>query len=184
MLRDRFSKEKTRPLLKEIGRITLSYLAMQLILLAINVIVLTVGMLILDMKWWSFPIALAIGIVDILPILGSGIVFLPWIIYNLYIGSYAMALGLFLMYAVMIVLRLILEPAICGKKIGLTPLVTLAAALGGVVAFGGTGLITGPLLVAIVKAVLDSPVYKQTYTPPQAPPQAPPYTPPYTPPQQ
>lgn len=145
-------KENRSKLLKVIDEsidIGIGFVKAQIIMFLINTVVITVGLLILDMSYWSVLIALGISFLDILPILGSGIVFIPWTIYSVYIGNNSVALGLVIIYIVLVVIRIIVEPLITGKKIGLPPLIAVAAAVIGVVFFGGVGIVVGPILAAV-----------------------------------
>ncbi len=120
-----------------------------LIMFFIDTAVITAGLLLIDMRWWALPIAIGISLIDILPLLGSGIVFIPWIIISLYNESGQFALSLGIIFILLIVLRMVLQPLITGKKIGLSPLISVAAAAMGIVFFGAIGLIVGPVLAAV-----------------------------------
>ncbi|HOD02069.1 MAG: hypothetical protein BWY46_01687 [Firmicutes bacterium ADurb.Bin300] len=120
-----------------------------LIMFFIDTIIITAGLLLLNLRWWALPIAIGISLIDILPLLGSGIVFIPWIIFSVYNENSQFALGLGIIFILLIVLRMVLQPLITGKKIGLSPLISVAAAVAGIMFFGGIGLIAGPLIAAV-----------------------------------
>ena len=46
-----------------------------------------------------------------------------------------------------------LDPIITGKNIGLPPLITLLALVGGLIAFGGAGVIIGPAIAAVASVI-------------------------------
>ena len=77
----------------------------------------------------SYPLAISLGTAaaDILPILGPGFVFLPLTIYHLLIGEYAKAAGLLIGWAIISVIRQILEPKLISATIKVHPLAMLAA---------------------------------------------------------
>lgn len=103
----------------------------------------------------SIMIALLISIVDLLPVLGTGTVVIPWALVELAVGDPTRGVLLLVMYACITVLRNILEPRIVGHHIGLYPLVTLLSMYLGLQMFGGVGLLAFPLTVIIIKHLHD-----------------------------
>ena len=95
-------------------------------------------------------IALVIAILDAFPIVGSGLVLLPWSAAMLITGSYGRGLGLLAVYTWVAVFRQIIEPRIVGKHVGLRPLVTLICMYAGTKLFGGMGLFALPIMAAII----------------------------------
>lgn len=116
---------------------------------------LSVGLLILRVP---NPVGLAalIAVVDILPVLGTGTVMIPWAIIELLMGKISLGIGLALVYAVITIARNILEPKIVGSHIGLHPLITLAAIVVGLKALGVAGMLLFPITVIFVKHLHDS----------------------------
>ena len=133
-------------------RVTGNYLKAQLIFFAINFTLFTIFL-------WLFGvpvpalIAFFIAVLDFLPVVGSGMVFIPWSAINFITGNTTLGWQLALLYIGMVVLRLVLEPIIVGKKIGLHPLITFAVALGGMLLFGLPGLILGPIITAALASI-------------------------------
>lgn len=100
-------------------------------------------------------IALAIAVFDIFPIVGAGMILVPWGIVMLLSGATGKGVGLIVLYLVEIVVRQIIEPRIVGRQVGLHPLITLIAMYVGSKLFGGIGLFGLPITCAIV-ASLDA----------------------------
>lgn len=98
----------------------------------------------------SFAVAILIAIVDLLPILGTGIVLVPWGIISLITGNSLMGVGLILLSLIITSVRYFAEPKIIGKQIGVHPLVTLITIFLGLRFFGFAGLITLPLIVTVL----------------------------------
>ncbi|MEG0370617.1 MAG: AI-2E family transporter, partial [Hungatella sp.] len=94
----------------------------------------------------SFMIAFLISIFDILPVLGTGGIMIPWVIITALRGNYPLAIGLLVIYLVITVVRNIIEPKIVGSQIGLHPVVTLVSMFVGVQLFGVIGLFGFPIL--------------------------------------
>ena len=91
------------------------------------------------------------ALVDILPVLGTGTILIPWSVYLFFAGDIRTAVGLLILYAVISVLRQILEPKIVGAGIGMHPLLALVSMYVGLKAFGFFGMLLLPLAVVIVK---------------------------------
>lgn len=94
-------------------------------------------------------IAMIIAVFDILPILGTGGILIPWAIIAVILGDYKMAIGIAILYLVITVIRNTLEPKLVGKQIGLHPLATLISMFVGARLFGLMGLIGFPLALSL-----------------------------------
>ena len=93
--------------------------------------------------------AAAIAVFDILPVLGTGGVLLPWAAVLAIMGNYSLAAWILILYIVITVIRNSVEPRIVGKQIGLHPLLTLIALFTGVSLAGLPGLILFPMALMI-----------------------------------
>ena len=115
---------------------------------------LTVGFLIIGIKY-SFLIAFFIALVDILPILGTGTILIPWGVISIIQKDYFTGFALLILYAVIMIIRNIIEPKIVGSSIGLYPVVTLMSIFIGYNIFGGIGIFLMPITVLILKNLND-----------------------------
>ena len=100
-------------------------------------------------------IALLIAVFDIFPVVGAGLILLPWAVITLIGGAYAKGAGLLALWIIVIVVRQIIEPRIVGHSVGLHPLVTLMSVFIGTKLFGGVGLFGLPITCAIIKSLDD-----------------------------
>lgn len=139
--------------LKALGHTALGFGKAQLILFGVNFVVITIGMIVAGLGWWSPLIAVAVSLLDLLPVIGSGIVFVPWTIIALIAKNPHMAIAVGATYIAMVVLRMILDPIITGKSVGLSPWITLLASAGGLILFGGAGMILGPIIAAVANVL-------------------------------
>ena len=98
---------------------------------------------------YIFTIGILVGILDILPILGPGTLFIPWIIWEIISGDTGFAVSLLVLYVIISVVRQFLEPKIIGDNIGLHPLATLISLYVGLQLGGIVGMIAGPVLLVI-----------------------------------
>ena len=125
------------------------------LIMCITCLELSVGLSILRISN-AVPIALCISIFDILPVLGTGGIMLPWVVITAVRGEYSLALGLLAVYLVVTVIRNILEPKIVGSQIRLHPVVTLASMFVGVQLFGVLGLFGLPILLSLLRHLNDN----------------------------
>ncbi len=89
--------------------------------------------------------AAVIALLDILPILGTGGVMIPWAVTSLVLGYTKLGLELFLIYGIVTVVRNYVEPRIVGTQLGLHPIITLVSMFVGVRLFGLLGLFGLPV---------------------------------------
>ncbi|HWQ79049.1 MAG TPA: sporulation integral membrane protein YtvI [Anaerovoracaceae bacterium] len=120
------------------------------LIMSITFVELSIGLSIIGVKN-SILIALVISVFDILPVLGTGGIMIPWTIITALQGSYIMAVGLLAVYLTITVIRNILEPKIVGSQIGLHPVVTLISMFVGVQLFGVIGLFGFPITLSLLR---------------------------------
>lgn len=130
-----FIKEKLFKVLK-------AYMLIMLITFVENAI----GLSILSIEN-ALIIAAVIAVCDILPVLGSGTILIPWAIVRMFSGDFFTGIGLLVLYVIIIVIRNAIEPKIVGTQIGLHPIVTITAMYAGLKIFGFIGFFLGPLTV-------------------------------------
>ncbi|MBQ8575670.1 MAG: sporulation integral membrane protein YtvI [Clostridia bacterium] len=100
-------------------------------------------------------ISVIVALLDILPVLGTGTFMIPWAIYSLITGKVGLAIGLFIVYAVIYVVRQVIEPKIVGGTVGLPPFITLMGMYIGSQLFGFIGIFLVPIMIIIVKLLND-----------------------------
>lgn len=151
-IKQRFSYKKRiilHNIKKSIINVLVNFIKSYSILMLLTFVELSIAFLIFDIQP-SIPLALMISLVDILPILGIGTIMIPWGIICLLTGNITLASIIFSIYAVITVIRQIVEPKIVGKNIGLPPIITLPAMFIGMSLFGIKGLFISPMIVTIV----------------------------------
>ena len=94
--------------------------------------------------------AMLIAIMDIMPILGTGGVMIPWAITSLVLGYTRLGLELFLIYGIVTVVRNYVEPRIVGAQLGLHPIITLVSMFIGLRLFGFWGLFGLPVGISFL----------------------------------
>lgn len=128
------------------------FIRAQFILSGLTYIVALAGLLILRVDY-ATVIALLIVIVDILPVLGTGSVLVPWAALNVAMGNYLLAVGLIVLFLFITAFRRMIEPKIIGNSIGLSPLSTLVSLWVGFELVGVIGVFLGPIVLIIYQAM-------------------------------
>ena len=116
------------------------------LIMTITFVELAVGLSVIGVKN-----SVLIALFDILPVLGTGGIMIPWTILTALQGDYPLALGLLLVYLFVTVVRNILEPKIVGSQIGVHPVVTLAGMFVGAQLFGVLGLFGFPIGISLLR---------------------------------
>lgn len=96
-----------------------------------------------------------IAIIDVMPILGTGLILLPWSGIALILGNTKMGIGMLILYIVITAVRQTIEPKIVGQQIGLHPILTLLLMFVGAQLMGVLGLLILPVIATILKKLND-----------------------------
>ncbi|TLS39140.1 sporulation integral membrane protein YtvI [Pseudalkalibacillus caeni] len=147
---------------RDLQKALFGFVKAQLTLISITAVIVLIGLLILKVKY-AITIALIIGLVDLLPYLGTGAVFVPWIAYSFITGNYSLTIGLAILYGVVVIQRQIMEPKVLSSSIGLDPLATLIALFVGFQLFGFLGLIIGPVSLVVIKTLFHANVFRDLW---------------------
>jgi len=156
------AKTSGRTVFIDLKKALFGFIKAQATLISITTVIILIGLLILRVDY-AITIALATGIVDIIPYLGTGAVFVPWIIYSAISGDTGLAIGLGVLYIVVLVQRQIMEPKILSSSIGLDPLATLIALFVGFKLIGFLGLIVGPVSLVIITTLYRANVFHDVW---------------------
>ncbi len=137
-----------------VKRFAARYLRAYLLIMLLTFCELLVGFTVLSVDY-AFLLALALSAVDILPVLGVGTVLVPWSVVSFFMRDFRMGFGLLLLWALITVIRQILEPRIVGGTLGLHPLATLLGMYVGFRLFGIVGMLAAPAVTVAIKLALN-----------------------------
>ncbi|MCM3122694.1 sporulation integral membrane protein YtvI [Mesobacillus sp. AQ2] len=157
------ARTSSRTVFIDLKKALFGFVKAQATLISITTVIILIGLLILRIDY-AITIALVTGIVDIIPYLGTGAVFVPWIIYEAIAGDMATAIGLGVLYIVVLVQRQVMEPKILSSSIGLDPLATLIALFVGFKTIGFLGLIVGPVVLVVFNTLQRANVFQDVWT--------------------
>jgi len=132
-----------------------AYLKAQVVMMLITFVIIYVGLLILGTNN-AFTIAAICAVVDLVPLLGVPVVFIPWIAYLFVVGDSTLAIGLIVLLAVTMLTRQLLEPKISGNSIGVSSAyLMLSFMLISLSIFGIAGVVLSPVLLILLKELLQ-----------------------------
>lgn len=95
-------------------------------------------------------IGILIGLCDALPFFGTGTVWIPWAIVRILQGRYVLAISYLFLYLLCSFLRNLLEPKLIGKGLGIHPIAVMMSVYAGLVLYGVSGIVLGPLSVLLI----------------------------------
>lgn len=131
------------------------WLRAETLLWLLTFLVLFFGLLLLRVEF-ALLLAFLISFVDLLPVLGTGTILLPWAAMAFLIGRGPFAIGLLALQLVLLLQRSILEPKLLAAQADLPPLAALLAMYLGFCSMGITGMILFPLLLLLLKQLQDA----------------------------
>lgn len=112
------------------------------------------GLLILGVEN-AFTISVIVAVIDLLPILGTGAVLVPWALISFMVGNTRLAIGIAILFGVVYVIRQVIEPKIVSSHMDVHPLIAILAMYAGLKIAGLGGMIVAPLLAFVTKTIYD-----------------------------
>ena len=131
------------------GSAMFGYLRAQLILSGVVLVIVFVALLIFRQPY-SLLIAIATGIIDIMPFFGSGAILVPWGVVCLLVGNLKKAIFLLILAFALFLFRKLAEPKVVGNQTGLSPLLSLISIYVGMKLGGVAGMILCPIACMVV----------------------------------
>ena len=131
------------------------YCKAQFKIMMIIFVIIAIGLGFLHVQYFLL-IAFFIAFIDLLPILGTGTVMIPWTLVDLLYGHYGRAMIIFGIYLIAMIARQILQPKIIGETMEFPAFLTLIFMWVGYKLFGVAGLLlavpVGIILLRMYKA--------------------------------
>ena len=145
----------------QLSKAGIGFLKAQFLLSLITFFLALSGLFVLGVDYAAL-MALVIVVVDILPILGTGSVLVPWGLISMANGNNTLGIGLIVLFVVITVVRRIIEPKVFSTNLGISPLAALVSVYLGFQLLGFIGLFVGPVVVILVEALAKAGVIKWT----------------------
>ncbi len=131
-----------------------TYVRVQAVILLLTTGVCIMGLFLLKNPYYML-LGIGIGLLDALPLFGTGTALIPWALVELLGRNGKKAAALIGIYGVCYILRQVLETKMMAKGTGLSALETLAALYTGLKLFGIWGVFLGPAALMLIKVLLE-----------------------------
>lgn len=135
--------------LKDTG---VAYIKAQAIIMVV-IAAICVGALWIMKNPYYLVLGIGLGVMDALPVIGTGLVTYPAAIIFFLKGDLVMAAGFLVIELLTSVVRELMEPRLIGKKVGTYPVVIMAAVYVGLFVFGIWGFVLGPVALFLIYAI-------------------------------
>ena len=118
-------------------------------LLSVGVFFILLGGFFLIRQPYGLLLALALAVMDFIPIIGAGTVMVPWAVIDLVTGNLSRAIQLMVIWGLIALFRRVGEPKFVGDQTGLSPILSLVSIYVGMRLGGVLGMILGPTVLLI-----------------------------------
>jgi len=153
------ARDKAKTFRETVSVDLFGYIKGRVVMLLISILVAAVGLFLIGTRYWIL-LAIIIGILDQVPIVGPGVIFTPWVAMSVIAGDVDRAVYLTILYFVIFAFRNFVEPKIMGDSVNLHPLLMLLAIYGGAVFFGVVGIFIGPIIAILIRATTASGLFR------------------------
>lgn len=129
------------------------YFKVELMIIVINATVIALGLMFIKNPY-AVVLGIFIGLIDMLPVLGTGTVLLPWSVVMLLIKQPRQAIVLLVLYVITYFVRELMESKIMGDRLGISGFAMLVIIFAGVIVYGFWGFVLGPVSYCIIKPLI------------------------------
>ena len=147
-----FMEKEWHQVKREISGAGIAYVKTQVILILLVSITCSLGLFLIKNPY-ALLFGVAIGIFDAFPVLGSGLILVPWAVVSFVQGKVYAGAVLLTLYGVCQFLREYLEPKLLGNKMGIRAVQSLMGVYIGYELFGVSGLFLGPFGLVLIKSL-------------------------------
>ena len=147
-----FVEKEWRQVKHELSGAGIAYVKTQVILILLVSITCSLGLFLIKNPYAAL-FGVAIGVFDAFPVLGSGLVLVPWAVISFIRGNVFAGAVLLTLYGICQFMREYLEPKLLGGKMGIRPVQSLMAVYIGYELFGVLGLFLGPFGLVLIKSL-------------------------------
>ncbi len=130
----------------------------QLILIGVTSVICIVGMALMHIRY-AFILGLSIGLTGWIPIVGSGIVTLPWAVGAFLGGHVVLAIKILLLQTIASLVRHTIEPKIMAASVGLGTFATMFGMYVGLRSMGFFGLVIGPIVLIAIRSLIRARIF-------------------------
>lgn len=153
--KDSVMYKDVRRLTSKVGHVCIAYIKTQLIIMAITSLICFISFMIIKNDY-ALLFALIVGFLDALPLIGVGLILIPWCLVYVILGDYVKAVVIFITFVICYLVREFMEPRLMGNQIGITPLATIVSMYVGYKVFGVIGVILGPVGYILIDTLMET----------------------------
>lgn len=146
------SRDKISDVLDNLRLAIFGFIRAQLILSILTYLVCFVGLIFLHVEY-PLAIALLVSVGEFIPVVGTGLIFLPWAGYQFLNGNSGLGIAILVLFLVIVLFRRVVEPKILSDSVGISALAALISVYVGFELIGIVGIFLGPVLVIIYQAM-------------------------------
>jgi len=137
----------------KLNALTKIYFKVQLLIMLLTAIICVFGFILIKNPY-AIVLGIILGLLDALPMFGTGTVLIPWCIILLAIGHFFAASVLFTVYIITYLIREFMESKYMGDRLGIAPFTMMVIIYMGLVLYGLLGFILGPVSYVIIKTII------------------------------
>ncbi|TGB04079.1 sporulation integral membrane protein YtvI [Halobacillus salinus] len=130
----------------------------QAILVLISSLLIWVGLSILGIEH-TLSITMVAAVVDVIPYIGTGVIFIPWALFEFFQGNFPLTIGLCILYMIVVLTRQVLEPKLLASHFGVHPVFLLMGLFLGFQLLGVYGMVLSPFIIVCIKTLHSSGVF-------------------------
>lgn len=130
-----------------------AYIRTQLIIMGVTAFICIMAFFLIG-NYYPVMLGILIGLLDALPLFGTGTVLVPWTFLYLFTGRFLKAAIIFSAYSICYIFRQIMEPRMMGGHMGIHPVIMLVTMYVGIWMFGVLGFVLGPAAYIIVVEIM------------------------------
>ncbi|KNF07725.1 sporulation integral membrane protein YtvI [Gottschalkia purinilytica] len=143
-------KEQMKSVIKESGAMLTGYIKAYASIISLTFVETFIGFSILKIDY-ALILSILSAVVDVLPVLGVGSVYVPLAIIYYFLGKKFISIGLLILFVIVSIVRQVVEPKLVSTNLGIHPVFILAAIFIGLKAYGFLGMIYLIGLVVLYK---------------------------------
>ena len=153
------TKNKLYLVTSQLNKAGIGFIKAQIILSLMTFTMAMIGLTILKVPYTAL-LSLLIVVVDILPILGTGSVLVPWAVIAILQDNQFLGIGLIVLFLVITIVRRIIEPKVYSSSLGISPLSALISLYIGYKLMGLSGVFLGPVMVIVYDTLRKANIIK------------------------
>ncbi|MVP00855.1 sporulation integral membrane protein YtvI [Paenibacillus lutrae] len=146
------SREKVENMMISLRQALFGFMYAQVMMSMLTYVLTLIGLLFIRTEY-PLAIALLVMFMEFVPVIGTGLVFIPWALYRLLLGDPGMATQIFLLFVVITIVRRVIEPKILSNSVGISALAAMVSLYVGFELMGVAGMFLGPLVIILIQTM-------------------------------